>query len=89
MSRRMSCEYCVYCHVAGIQNCPARDCECHACSWKGHFVKSPKCMKRRVATIDEENDHEDAGLYVKTVTQVDNVAKSMETQFLVKLHVYS
>ena len=46
-------------------------------------------MKRRVATIDEENDHEDAGLYVKTVTQVDNVAKSMETQFLVKMHVYS
>ncbi|KAI0224310.1 hypothetical protein LSAT2_024675 [Lamellibrachia satsuma] len=35
-------------------------------------------MKRRVATIDEENDHEDARLYIKTVTQVDNVAKSTD-----------
>ena len=69
----------MYSHVAGIKNSPARERECHTCKRKGHLARSQKCTQRRVATIDEEDDHcEDAGLYVRTVTQVDSIAKSAD-----------
>jgi len=58
-SRRITCEYS---HVVGIQNSPERDRECHACKLKGHFAKSSKCMQRRFAKIDEQDDYEDARL---------------------------
>eukprot|EP00477_Mikrocytos_mackini_P001683 GAHX01001821.1.p1 GENE.GAHX01001821.1~~GAHX01001821.1.p1 ORF type:complete len:348 (-),score=45.26 GAHX01001821.1:2737-3780(-) len=51
------CKFCGFRHNIGIDNCPARNKECHKCWRRGHFARKCQMRTNRIGHISVQDDN--------------------------------